>query len=86
MKEIKMFMLEHCPHCKKARTMMDEIFAAHPEYKDIPFRMIDEGKEPNYANQFDYHYVPTFYVSDEKMHEGVPAKEAIEKVFAEAYR
>ena len=86
MKEVKMFMLEHCPHCKKAREMKDETFAAHPEYKEIPFKMIDEGKEPEYANKFDYHYVPTFYVGDEKRHEGVPTKEAVEKVFAEAYK
>ena len=37
-----------------------------------------------YAAKFDYFYVPTFYVGTEKLHEGVPSKEAIERVFAAA--
>ncbi|MDR3255272.1 MAG: thioredoxin family protein [Synergistaceae bacterium] len=84
MKEIKMFMKESCPHCKKAQSMMDEIYASHPEYKEIPLKKIDERLDPNYAAKFDYYYVPTFYVGDDKLHEGVPSKEAIMKVFVEA--
>jgi glutaredoxin len=84
MKEIRMFLMESCPHCKKALGLMEELFAAHPEYKEIPLKKIDETREPDYAAKFDYYYVPTFYVGDEKLHEGVPSPEAIEKVFAEA--
>jgi glutaredoxin len=83
-KEIKMFMMGTCPHCRKAAEMMEEIFSARPEYKAIPLKKIDENKEPDYSAKFDYYYVPTFYVGDEKLHEGVPTKEAIEKVFAAA--
>jgi glutaredoxin len=85
MKEIKMFVMATCPHCKKALSMMDEIFTDHPEYKDIPLKKIDENLDSKYAEQFDYYYVPTFYVGDTKLHEGVPSKEAIMKVFMEAY-
>jgi glutaredoxin len=84
MKEIKMFMMETCPHCKKALSMIDEIYASHPEYREIPFKKIDERADPKYASQFDYYYVPTFFVGDEKLHEGVPSKEAVMKVFMEA--
>jgi len=84
MKEVKMFMFEGCPHCKRAREMMAEIFAEHPEYARIPLTIIDERKNPEIADQYDYHYVPTFYVSSEKIMEGVPSREAIEKVFAKA--
>jgi glutaredoxin len=85
MKEIKMFMMSTCPHCKKALEMVDEIFAAHPEYKEIPFKKIDEQKEPDYAAKFDYYYVPTFFVGDEKIHEGVPSKQSVMGVFIKAY-
>jgi glutaredoxin len=85
MKEIKMFMMVTCPHCKKALEMMDEIFAAHPEYKEIPLKKIDERAEPDYAEKFDYYYVPTFFVGDEKVHEGVPSKESVMNVFVKAY-
>ncbi|MDR3076572.1 MAG: thioredoxin family protein [Synergistaceae bacterium] len=84
MKEIKMFMMATCPHCRKAAELMEEIYSERPEYKDIPLKQIDETKDPSYASKFDYYYVPTFYVGDEKLHEGVPSKEAIEKVFAAA--
>ncbi|GHS96059.1 hypothetical protein AGMMS50276_13830 [Synergistales bacterium] len=84
MKEVHMFFMETCPHCKKAFSLMEEIFAEHPEYKDVPLKKTDETKEPDYAAKFDYYYVPTFYVGDEKLHEGTPSKEAVEKVFAAA--
>ena len=84
MKEIKLFMMETCPHCRKAAEIMKELFTSHPEYRSIPLRRIDETKEPDYAARFDYYYVPTFYVGDDKLHEGAPSKEAIEKVFTAA--
>lgn len=86
MKEVKMFILAGCPHCKKAIEFKDEIFRANSAYREIPLKVIDEREEPDYAAQFDYYYVPTFYVDDVKMCEGVPSKEEIEKVFAEAYQ
>ena len=84
MKEVKMFMFEGCPHCQRAEEMITEIFAEHPEYARIPFTVIDERKNPEIAEEYDYYYVPTFYTGDVKMMEGVPTKEAIEKVFAKA--
>ena len=84
MKEITMFMFEGCPHCKKARQMMDQLKAAHPEYQAVPFRMIDEKKEPDVAAAYDYYYVPTFYVGGEKLHEGTVTTEDVEKVFQAA--
>lgn len=86
MKEVKMFMLESCPHCRKAREMIAEIFSGHPEYAKVPFTVIDESINPEIADQYDYDYVPTFYTGDVKMMEGVPTKEAIKKAFAAALK
>ena len=86
MKEVKMFMFEGCPHCKKAFLLMEEICNEHPEYKAVKIETIDEKKQEEYAAQFDYYYVPTFYVGGVKIHEGSPTKEAIEKVYAEAIK
>ena len=58
MKELKMFMFEGCPHCKRAEQMIESLLAAHPEYKDVPFVRIDEKKEPELADKYDYYYVP----------------------------
>ena len=84
MKEIKMFLMETCPHCRRALELIDEIYSENPEYKDIPVKKIDETKESAYASKFDYYNVPTFYAGDEKLHEGIPSKEAIKKVFEAA--
>ena len=84
MKEVKLFMFEGCPHCRNALNMLKELFAEHPEYEKVPLTMIDEKKHPEIADQYDYYYVPTFYVGNEKVMEGVPSKDAIEKVFARA--
>jgi thiol-disulfide isomerase/thioredoxin len=86
MKEVKMFMFDGCPHCRRAKEMIAEIFAENPEYAKVPFTVIDENKNPEIANKYDYYYVPTFYSGDVKMMEGVPTKEAIEKVFAKALK
>jgi glutaredoxin len=84
MKEIKMFMMGTCPHCRRALELMEEIFIEHPEYRDIPIKKIDENLESDYANKFDYYYVPTFFVGNAKVHEGIPSKDDIRKVFLEA--
>ncbi|MDO4987411.1 MAG: thioredoxin family protein [Synergistes sp.] len=85
MKEIKMFMFDGCPHCKRADEMIAELLAKHPEYKKIPFAKIDEHKNPEIADKYDYYYVPTFFVGDEKTAEGVPSEENIQKTFTKAY-
>ena len=85
MKSITMFYMDTCPHCHNAFRMMDKLFEAHPEYRDIPIKMVEETKEAALANTYDYWYVPTFYVGEEKLHEGVPTQAAIDAVFAKAY-
>ncbi|MDY3868404.1 MAG: thioredoxin family protein [Pyramidobacter sp.] len=84
MKKITMFMFEGCPHCRKALALIDELKAAHPEYADVPFEMIDEKKDPATAEKYDYYYVPTFYVDGEKIHEGSASAQDVEKVFQTA--
>ena len=84
MKEIHMFMFESCPHCQNALKWMDELFKENPEYRNVPFKMTDELIEPEYADGFDYYYVPTYYVDGEKLHEGVASLEIIRRVFDSA--
>ena len=84
MKKITMFMFAACPHCKLALKCVDELKAEHPEYAAVPLEMIDERKQPDVAEKFDYYYVPTFYVDSEKVHEGHSEKADVEKVFQAA--
>ena len=84
--KIKLFYIEGCPHCRKAFRILDELKAKNPEYSKIDVEYIDENKDVVSANLYDYYYVPTFFVDDVKMHEGVPTEEKIERVLKEAIK
>ena len=43
MKEITLFLLNNCPHCKLALRLQEELLAEHPAWRDIPLRMVDEA-------------------------------------------
>ena len=72
MKEILLFVLKGCPHCRLALQGQ--------EWRDIPLRVIDEREEADLADSYDYFYVPTYYVGGEKVHEGHAEREDVEKV------
>lgn len=81
---VKMMVLERCPHCKKAFEMMEQLKQQHPEYKQVEIEVIEEEQEPEKTEGYDYWYVPTFFVGDEKIMEGVPKIELVEKMFQTA--
>lgn len=85
MKPVLMFTMESCPHCKRAHLWMEELQQEHPEYANLEITIIDETIHPEIARNYDYYYVPTYFVDKVKIHEGVPTKEAIRNVFAAAY-
>lgn len=84
MKLVTMMILSDCPHCRRAFALMDELKEAHPEYREVPVKIVEEDKEPAFAAALDYWYVPTYFVGDQKIHEGVPSREAIEAVYQAA--
>ncbi len=81
MKELTLFMLPKCPHCKLAFKFHEELMAEHPEYQNIKINMIDESIEVEMANSYDYYYVPCYFVGKEKLFEGHVEKEDVEAVF-----
>lgn len=85
-KHVKMMMLETCPYCKQAFKMIDELKQKHPEYQKVEIETIEERKEEEKTKGYDYWYVPTFFVDDVKIHEGVPTMEKVEQVFIEALK
>ena len=69
MKEILMFYLESCGYCDKARRALDELFDENPAYRQIPLTRIEESREPELADRYDYYAVPTFFVDGKKTFE-----------------
>lgn len=84
MKEVLLFVLKNCPHCRLALAFQEELFAAHPQWRDIPLRIVDEAAEAAYADTFDYYYVPCYYVDGVKVHEGHAEREDVANVFRTA--
>ena len=84
MKKVLMFTMASCPHCQRALQWMSELCAENPAYLAIPVEFIDEVINPELANQYDYYYVPTYYVNGEQVHEGVATREIIGSVYKKA--
>jgi len=85
MKNILLFILRECPHCKRALRYINELQTENPEYRNIDIKIIDEKEEKALADSYDYYYVPTFYIDDIKFKEGVLTKEDIRDVFNKAF-
>lgn len=85
-KQVKMMILDSCPYCRQAFEMMDKLRKQHPEYQSVVVETIEESKEPEKIEGYDYWYVPTFFVDGQKIHEGVPTMEKVERVFQEALK
>lgn len=86
MKPVTMFITDWCPYCKQAITLMDDLKRENPEFADLKVEIIDEELQPEIAKQYDYYYVPTYYIDKIKIHEGVPSKDIVRKVFEEALK
>ncbi|AWI06278.1 TlpA family protein disulfide reductase [Clostridium drakei] len=84
MKTVIMFITSWCPYCKQAFSFMEEVKKENPKYEDIEVKIVDEEREPDISKQYDYYYVPTYYVDGVKIHEGVPSKDIVREVFEEA--
>lgn len=84
MKPVKLFYLRNCPFCKRALQYLASARAEHPELATVPVETIEESDEPALADSYDYYYVPTFYVGDEKVHEGGIYPDEVEAVLRKA--
>lgn len=84
MKKVTMFILPTCPYCKQAEDYLKSLMDKHPEYRAVEIERIDESKRPDISDQYDYSYVPAFYIGRELLHEGVPTPEKVEAVLKAA--
>ena len=69
MKPILMFYLDDCGYCHKAHQALDELREENPAYAGIPITKVEESRQPDLADQYDYYAVPTFYIEGEKIFE-----------------
>ena len=84
MKKVKMMILDDCPYCHQAFSMMERLCREHEEYRAVDIEVIEESKEPEKIKGYNYWYVPTYFVEGEKLLEGIPTKAKIEAVLKAA--
>lgn len=73
-----------CPFSRQADIFLRELKEEFPEYQTVSINMIVEDLDPEAASKYSYELVPNFWIGDEKVFEGVPTKEAIQKVLDQA--
>ncbi len=80
MKEITMFIQGGCPHCMLAERYVNKL-QQDPRYAGITVHEIDERRQVELANSYDYWLVPSFYIGREKLHEGHAEYADVKAVF-----
>ncbi len=86
MKKLMIFYQERCPFCKRAFAYIEELKKENSEYNKIAIETIEETEQPEYADTFDYYYVPTFYIDNKKIHEGGIKKEEVKEILDKALK
>ena len=84
MKKVILFHFESCPYCRAARRWVQEVREGNDALKALEIEMIDELVHANIARQYDYWLVPTFYINEKKVHEGVCTKEKVLRILESA--
>lgn len=69
MKKVTVFYLESCPYCKNARRAVEELKAENPKYAEPELEWINEEKQPELAEQYEYFSVPSMFIGKEKLYE-----------------
>lgn len=84
MKELTLFYLPDCPHCKLALRYLEELKREDPRFDKIPVRMINERVEKELANSYNYWYVPCFFLDGQNLHEGHAERTDVQQVLEQA--
>lgn len=84
MKPIIMFVTDWCPYCKQALSWMEELKNENPKYADLNIKIVDEENEPDISKEYDYYYVPTYYIDGVKVHEGAASEDVVREIFERA--
>ena len=69
MKEVLMFYLDSCGYCDKAKRALEALFQEDPRYREVPLTRIEESREPELADRYDYYAVPSYFVDGKKIFE-----------------
>ena len=75
MKKITIFYMSDCPYCHSAQKALAELKAEKPEYLGIEMEWIEERRQPDLAERYDYYYVPSIFSGNQKLYEADPSED-----------
>lgn len=84
MKKVTLFHFESCPYCLAACRWIQDVCEENAALQTVEIVMIDERLHADIARQHDYWSVPTFYMDEKKVHEGVCTKEKVLQILKSA--
>ncbi len=84
MPKLTLFILEFCPYCIRVNQYLKELQAEDPKYLNVEIDVIDERKNRALANSYRYYLVPTFYMDQTKLFEGIMTKDDVRGVLETA--
>ena len=73
MKKLTMTILPGCPYCAMAREIITDLKKENKDFAGVEVTEIDESAEPERAGEYDYYYVPSFFLGKEKLYETSPS-------------
>ena len=86
MKKLTVFHFASCPYCRDALRWVDELQQEHPELQQVEVERIDEKLEPERIKGYQYWFVPTFYLGNQKLHEGAATKQIVENILRQTLK
>lgn len=66
------FFIDGCPYCRNARKALADLIAENPDYGKAEIEWVNEEMQPERTKGFDYYYVPTFFIGEQKVYEASP--------------
>ncbi|MCI2069193.1 MAG: thioredoxin family protein [Bacilli bacterium] len=67
--EITMFELPTCPYCRQAKEIIAELYKENPSFSVIKIKHINELENKEMSEEYDYYYVPSFFLEKQKLYE-----------------
>lgn len=69
MKSVLAFRMNGCPYCAQAMKAVKELAAEDEKYAAVVIDWVEENEHPEISANYDYYYVPAFFVDGVKVYE-----------------
>lgn len=73
MKKLTIFYLDGCLYCRNVMRAVQELDAELTGFSSDQIKWIEERRNADIANQYDYYNVPTVFLDNQKLYECSPS-------------